>query len=94
MVFQSRSLLKSPTLSRFLALPVLLCPLGAQEATPVLTEAQAITRALARPEWQALTQLPAKQTEGAALEARKRLMQVTAEYVAAFLAGKAVHDVN
>lgn len=73
MVFQSRSLLKSPTLSRFLALPVLLCPLGAQEATPVLTEAQAITRALARPEWQALTQLPAKQTEGAALEARSWL---------------------
>ncbi|MBK8571964.1 MAG: TolC family protein [Holophagaceae bacterium] len=56
-----------------MALPVLLCPLGAQEATPVLTEAQAITRALARPEWQALTQLPAKQTEGAALEARSWL---------------------
>ncbi len=73
MVFQSRSLLKSPTLSRFLALPVFLCPLGAQEATPVLTETQAITRALARPEWQALTQLPAKQTEGAALEARSWL---------------------
>ena len=73
MVFQSRSLFKSPTLSRFLVLPVLLCPLGAQEATPVLTEAQAITRALARPEWQALTQLPAKQTEGAALEARSWL---------------------
>ena len=73
MVSQSRSLLKSPTLSRFLVLPVLLCPLGAQEATPGLTEAQAITRALARPEWQALTQLPAKQTEGAALEARSWL---------------------
>ena len=73
MVFQSRSLLKSPTLNRFLALPVLLCPLGAQEVTPVLTETQAITRALARPEWQALTQLPAKQTEGAALEARSWL---------------------
>ncbi|HEX4844794.1 MAG TPA: TolC family protein [Geothrix sp.] len=56
-----------------MSLPVLLCPLGAQEATPVLTETQAITRALARPEWQALTQLPAKQTEGAALEARSWL---------------------
>ncbi|MBI1752634.1 MAG: TolC family protein [Acidobacteria bacterium] len=32
-----------------------------------------MTRALARPEWQALTQLPAKQTEGAALEARNWL---------------------
>lgn len=73
MVFPSQSLLKSPTLSRFLVLPVLLCPLGAQEATPALTEAQAIARALARPEWQALTQLPSKQTEGAALEARSWL---------------------
>ncbi len=73
MFFQSRSLLKSPTLSRFLTLPVLLCPLGAQEATSVLTETQAITRALARPEWQAVTQLPAKQTEGVALEARSWL---------------------
>jgi cobalt-zinc-cadmium efflux system outer membrane protein len=56
-----------------LALPVCLCPLVAQEAAQALTEAQAVTRALARPEWQALTQLPAKQTEGAALEARSWL---------------------
>ena len=73
MVSHSRRLLKSPTHSRFLALPILLCPLGAQEAAQVLTEAQAVTRALARPEWQALTQLPAKQTAGAALEARSWL---------------------
>ncbi len=61
------------TLCLVLAPPIGLCPLGAQEATPVLTETQAITRALARPEWQALTQLPARQTEGAALEARSWL---------------------
>ena len=73
MIFQSRCLLKSPTLGRFLTLPALFCPLGAQEAGQVLTEAQAVARALARPEWQALTQLPAKQTEGAALEARSWL---------------------
>lgn len=46
------------------------CPLNAQGSFPALTEAQAVSRALARPEWQALTQLPAKQTEGMALEAR------------------------
>ncbi len=73
MVFQSRSLFKSPICSRFLILPLVLCPLGAQESAQVLTETQAVTRALARPEWQALTQLPAKQTEGAALEARSWL---------------------
>ena len=73
MLSLSCALRKSPTMSRFLALPLLLCPLGAQEAAQVLTEAQAVTRALARPEWQALTQLPAQQTEGAALEARSWL---------------------
>lgn len=61
------------TLNRLSALLLCLCPLGAQEAAPPLTEAQAIARTLARPEWQALTQLPAKQAEGAALEARSWL---------------------
>lgn len=73
MLSLSRSSLKNPILARFLALPALVCPLIAQEASQGLSEAQAVTRALARPEWQALTQLPAKQTEGAALEARNWL---------------------
>ena len=60
-------------LGRFFLLPVLVCPLGAQEAGQVLTEAQAVARALARPDWQAVVQLPAKQSEGAALEARSWL---------------------
>ncbi|HCZ33861.1 MAG TPA: hypothetical protein DHV93_10650 [Holophagaceae bacterium] len=68
-----RRSLENPTLSRFLILPVLLGPLGAQEVGQPMTEARAVARALARPEWQALAQLPAKQTEGAALEARSWL---------------------
>jgi cobalt-zinc-cadmium efflux system outer membrane protein len=73
MLFLSRNLFKSPILNRFFVLPMVFCPLGAQEAGQALTESQAVARALARPEWQALTQLPAKQTEGAALEARNWL---------------------
>jgi len=41
-------------------------PLAAQS----LTEADAVKRALARTEWQAITQLPAQQGEGAARDAR------------------------
>lgn len=62
---------KIPITTRFL-LPVLaLVPGHAQVTAPViLTEFEAVTRALARPEWQAITQLPALQSEGAAKEAR------------------------
>jgi len=73
MLFAHSHTPKTLTLCRLSALPVCLCPLVAQESAQVLTEIQAITRTLARPEWQALTQLPAKQTEGAALEARSWL---------------------
>lgn len=41
-----------------------------EQAPPPLTESDAVKRALARPEWQAITQLPAQQGEGAAREAR------------------------
>lgn len=61
-----RSAPKNPTLSRFLAPLVVFMPLAAQG----VTEAEAVTRALARPEWQAITQLPAQQSEGAAREIR------------------------
>lgn len=54
-------------------LPLLVCPLGAQEAGQALTEAQAVAQALARPDWQVVAQLPARQAEGAALEARSWL---------------------
>ena len=70
MLFLSLNPLKSPILNRFLLMPGVVCSLGAQGAGPALSEAQAVARTLARPEWQALTQLPAKQTEGAALEVR------------------------
>lgn len=70
MHFFPRSPHKKPMLGRFLTLALFAFPLGAQESGPALTEAQAVARALARPEWQAMTQLPARQTEGAALEAR------------------------
>lgn len=61
-----RSARKSPTLSRFLAPLLVFMPLVAQG----VTESEAVTRALARPEWQAITQLPARQGEGAARDAR------------------------
>lgn len=70
MHFFLRSPHKKPMLGRFLTLALLAYPLGAQDSGQAMTEAQAVARALARPEWQALTQLPARQTEGAALEAR------------------------
>ena len=70
MRFLPRRLHEKPMLGRFFIFPFLLCPLLAQESGQTLTEAQAVARALARPEWQALTQLPARQTEGQALEAR------------------------
>lgn len=64
---------KIPIATRFL-LPVLaLIPGYAQVTTPAtatLTEAEAVARVMARPEWQAITQLPARQGEGAAKEAR------------------------
>lgn len=61
-----RTTLKSPTLPRFLAPLLVFMPLVAQG----LTETDAVKRALARPEWQAITQLPAQQSEGAARDAR------------------------
>jgi len=73
MLFLPRNLFKSTMLHRCLMIPIVFSPLGAQESSPVLTEAQAVSRALARPEWQALTQLPARQTEGASQEARSWL---------------------
>lgn len=61
-----RSAPKNPTLPRFLAPLLVFIPLVAQG----MTERDAVTRALSRPEWQAITQLPAQQTEGAARDAR------------------------
>jgi cobalt-zinc-cadmium efflux system outer membrane protein len=45
-------------------------PLQAQVEPAPMTESQAIARILARPEWQAIVELPAKQSEGASKEAR------------------------
>ncbi|MDP2877560.1 MAG: TolC family protein [Holophaga sp.] len=64
---------KIPIATRFLLPALALIPGHAQVATPTtasLTEAEAVSRALARPEWQAVTQLPALQSEGTAKEAR------------------------
>ena len=70
MLFFPRSPHKNPMPGRFLTLALSVYPLGAQVSGPALTETQAVALALARPEWQALTQLPARQTEGGSLEAR------------------------
>ncbi len=64
---------KNPMATRFLLPALALLPGHAQVGTSVaapLTEANAVAQALARPEWQAITQLPALQSEGAAREAR------------------------
>jgi len=64
---------KIPIATRFLLPALTLLPSHAQvatSATATLTEAEAVSRALARPEWQAVTQLPALQSEGMAKEAR------------------------
>lgn len=61
-----RSARKNPIPSRCLWTLLAFSPLAAQG----LTEADAVSRALARPEWQAITQLPSKQGEGVAIEAR------------------------
>lgn len=61
---------KIPMAARFLLAALAGAPLLPQAP---LTEAEAISRALARPEWQAITQLPAQQSEGAAREARSWL---------------------
>lgn len=57
---------KNPIHARFLWSLLAGSPLAAQG----LTEADAVRQALARPEWQAMTQLPAHQSQGAAKEAR------------------------
>ncbi len=67
-------LFKNPMASRFSILALALLPLAAQVQPPApiapITEAEALSRALARPDWQDVAQLPARQSEGAAKEAR------------------------
>lgn len=58
---------KNPIAARFSLALLVGTPLAAQAP---LTEADAVSRALGRPEWQALTRLPSEQATGAALEAR------------------------
>jgi outer membrane protein TolC len=57
---------RGPIGHRILLHLLLVAPLQAQG----LSETEAIQRVLARPEWQAVTQLPARQGEGAAKDAR------------------------